>query len=104
MRAIYMSSFNTGISAVSFTGSINGAVESVATDAREWEFSAVTDANYTTHVVYDSTMDAWVGYSYRLASSSQWIDTLASQPFAGSDPTLTIATSTSDIYVLAIYN
>jgi len=105
MRVIYMSTFSTGISAVSFTSSGKGAVESVATDASDiWEFSAVTDPNYTTHVVYDSTMDTWVGYSYRLASSSQWNDTLASQPFAGSDPTLTIDTSTSDIYVLAIYN
>ena len=103
MRAIYMSSWSPLLSAVSFSGSGRGLTETVATDAViNGQFSAVTDGNYATHVLYDSNAGGWVGYSFRLSSSTQWNNSITSQPFAGIYPTLTVDSTTNDLYALAI--
>ncbi len=66
------------------------------------EFSAVSDTEYGTHVVYRGATNGNASYAYRSVSGSSWIPSL--DLFGGSvtSPTITVDYSTDDVYVLAL--
>jgi len=69
------------------------------------EFSAVSDTNYATHVVYRSNIGYTnINYAYRSASTNAW--TVSNSIFSGNSfqPTITVDYSTNDVYAFVVQN